>query len=86
MDDWKNISPSEREKAIRYDYHNTERRIYNLLNALCEVFGYYRELREELAEIDIYGAEDYYSTGDYSAISAENAYNISNNDAEDYTF
>lgn len=83
MTKWENMSPVEREKSIHCDYHRTERRIFNILDSLCDTFAYYKILRDELAGISIYGAEDYYSAGS----NGENSAIMTNHSAaETYDF
>ena len=53
-------SPADREAEIRREYAFSKQRIDTLLQNLTFEYQYYNELRETIAEIDFYGAEDYF--------------------------
>lgn len=58
MNDYENMSPTDREAAIRRAYDTSQRNINTLVSRLAEEYRILEDLRDLIAEIDIYGAED----------------------------
>ena len=69
------MSPAEREAAIRRDYASAQANINALVHRLKEEYGVFEYLRDLIAEIDIYGAEDLFCQPSKPTIAlSSNAY------------
>ena len=55
-----NLSPAEKEADIRRAYTSTQHTIRMLMRRLIEEYEYSEYLGDQIAEIDIYGAEDWF--------------------------
>lgn len=75
MDDFEMLSPAERETAIRREYADVQKRINTLVHRLMEEYRYFEYLRDQIAEIDIYGADDVFGSAKTKTISASLASN-----------
>ena len=75
MDDFEMLSPAEQETAIRRKYAETQRRINVLVHRLMEEYRYFEYLRDQIAEIDIYGADDVFGSSGNKEIKASLACN-----------
>ena len=60
---YENLTPAAKEAALREEIQHAEQKIFDLSAKIADIYGYYNRLREELAEIEIFGAGDYYSQG-----------------------
>lgn len=58
MDDFEMRSPEERELDIRSEYQASICNLDALIARLLNEYEYFTFLREQISEIDIYGAED----------------------------
>lgn len=58
MNDYENMSPADREASIRRAYDTAQRNINALVSRLAEEYRVLEDLRDLIAEIDIYGTED----------------------------
>lgn len=75
MDDFEMLSPAEQETAIRRKYAETQRRINALVHRLMEEYRYFEYLRDQIAEIDIYDADDVFGSSGNKEIKASLACN-----------
>ena len=57
MNDYDNMSPADREASIRRAYDAAQRNINTLVSRLAEEYRILEDLRDLIAEIDIYGAD-----------------------------
>ena len=74
-----NLTPAAKEAALREELQHAEQKIFDLSAKLADTYGYYSRLRDELEQIDIFGAEDYYSQGKHSDLlisTATSGYNF----------
>ena len=70
MDDFEMLSPAEKENSIRREYADTQRKINTLVHRLSEEYHYFEYLRNQIAEIDIYGADDVFGSSKNREIKA----------------
>lgn len=75
MDEFENLSPAEKETAIRTEYTNVQKIINTLVHRLMEEYRYFEYLRDQIAEIDIYGADDVFGSSEIRDIKASLARN-----------
>lgn len=75
MDEFENLSPAEKETAIRTEYANVQKIINTLVHRLMEEYRYFEYLRDQIAEIDIYGADDVFGSSEIRDIKASLARN-----------
>ena len=62
MDEWEQLTPAEKEQVLRDELHRTEQKLLEYSAQIAEVYRSYTRLRDELEQITIYGAEEYFST------------------------
>lgn len=75
MNDYENMSPADRETSIRRAYDTAQRNINTLVSRLAEEYRILEDLRDLIAEIDIYGAEDMFCQPSKPTIAvSSNAY------------
>lgn len=75
MNDYENMSPADREASIRRAYDTAQRNINALVSRLAEEYRILEDLRDLIAEIDIYGAEDMFCQPSNPTIAvSSNAY------------
>ena len=60
FDDDYEMTPEERENAVRSRFTEVQNEILQTVAHLCNLYREYDYLQETVAEIDIYGADDYY--------------------------
>lgn len=58
-----NLSPAEKEAGLRDELQRTEQKQFDLCGRIADIYGYYSRLRDELEQIEFFGAEDYYLQG-----------------------
>lgn len=75
MDEFEKLSPAEKETAIRTEYANVQKIINTLVHRLMEEYRYFEYLRDQIAEIDIYGADDVFGSSEIRDIKASLARN-----------
>lgn len=73
MNDYEMMSPAEREAAIRRDYASAQANINALVHRLKEEYGVFEYLRDLIAEIEIYGADDVFCQPKICDIKASKA-------------
>lgn len=62
MDEFDSLSPAEKEASIRREYVSVQKKINTLVRQMTEEYGYFEFLRDQIAEIDIYGADDVFGS------------------------
>ena len=70
MDDFEMLSPDEQETAIREEYADAQKKINALVHRLMEEYRYFEYLRDQIAEIDIYGADDMFGSAKNKEVKA----------------
>ena len=68
-----NLTPAEKEAGLREELQYVEQKLFDLTAKIADTYGHYSRLREELEQIEIFGAEDYYSQskhGDFAISTA----------------
>ena len=68
-----NLTPADNEAGLREELQRTEQKLFDLCGRIADIYGYYSRLREELEQIAIFGAEDYYSQGKHSDLPISTA-------------
>lgn len=69
------MSPAERETAIRRDYASAQANINALVHRLKEEYDLFEYLRDLIAEIEIYGADDVFCQPKNYDIKVSKSYN-----------
>ena len=62
MDEWEQLTPAEKEQVLRAELHRTEQKLLDYSAQIAETYHHYARLRDDLEQISIFGAEDYFST------------------------
>ena len=68
-----NLTPADKEAGLREELQRTEQRLFDLAAKTADIYGYYNALREELEQIEIFGAEDYYTHGEHGDLQISTA-------------
>lgn len=70
IDDFETLSPAEQETAIRREYADAQKKMNALVHRLMEEYRYFEYLRDQISEIDIYGADDVFGSAKNEEIKA----------------
>ena len=62
MDEFDSLSPAEKEASIRREYASVQKKLIALVRQMTEEYDYFEFLRDQIAEIDIYGAEYFFGS------------------------
>ena len=79
MDEFDSLSPAEKEASIRREYASVQKKLNALVRQMTEEYDYFEFLRDQIAEIDIYGADDVFGSSkkrDTKASLARNGYDF----------
>lgn len=75
MDEFENLSPTEKETAIRREYADAQKKMNALVHRLMEEYCYFEYLRDQIAEIDALGADNVFGSSEIREIKASLARN-----------
>lgn len=75
MDEFENLSPTEKETAIRRECADAQRKMNALVHRLMEEYRYFEYLRDQIAEIDALGADNVFGSSEIREIKASLACN-----------
>lgn len=62
MEEFDSLSPAEKEASIRMEYASVQKRLIALVRRMTEEYDYFEFLRDQIAEIEIYGADDFFGS------------------------
>lgn len=75
MDEFENLSHTEKETTIRREYADAQKKMNALVHRLMEEYRYFEYLSDQIAEIDALGADNVFGSSEIKEIKASLARN-----------
>ena len=69
MDEWESLTSAEKEQVLRANLRRMEQKILEYSAQIAEAYQHFARLRDDLEQISIFGADDFFSAGRYEKTS-----------------